>query len=320
MVPVLCLCLPLAQAVPVPAAHVSPGQQVVRIKDPAITESSGLLARDGEFFTVNDSGGDGVVYVIDAVTGRTARTIDFARGPRDVEALAFGASAGGGPGIWVGDIGDNDAVRPWISVTSVSPGVAPRRYRLSYPDGAVDAEALLVNPITGRLFIASKEFFGGTLYAAPGELRRKGTNLLAPVAEVGSVVTDGSFFPDGKHVILRGYVRATVYRFPSMKAVGSFALPREPQGEGIAVSPAGKVFVSSEGSEQPILAVELPARVTAALAGKERSEGFEGAVTRARDEVLDETSWLPGGPWTAGGLVLVVLAGFGLLLARRRAA
>ncbi|CUR57459.1 conserved exported hypothetical protein [metagenome] len=306
----------LVLGLPAAAGAVTPDP--VRIKDPAITESSGLLARDGEFYTVNDSGGRGVVFVIDARTGRTTRTIDFSDGPRDVEALAFGRAD---DELWVGDIGDNDRVRPGISVTRISTETEEQtRYRLGYPTEAVDAEALLVNPTNGRLYVASKEILGGTLYAAPAQLRRRAVNRLTPVADVGSVVTDGSFFPDGRHVILRGYLRATVYAFPSMTSVGTFSLPREKQGEGIAVSDSGRVFVSSEGKDQPILPVTLPARVRAALAGRTPDKGLRGTVTKARDQALDETSWLPGGLWTTGGLVLVVLLGAGWLVARRRRA
>ena len=303
-------------AVCLPTSAVGASSDPVRMKDPAITESSGLLARDATFYTVNDSGGEGVVFVIDAQTGRTTRTIDFSDHPRDVEALSFGTSP---DDIWVGDIGDNKAVRQGITLTRVSTETDEQtHYRLAYPEGAVDAEALLVNPRNGRVYVASKEILGGTLYAAPAELRRRGVNRLTAVADVGSVVTDGSFFPDGRHVILRGYLRATVYAFPSMTSIGTFPLPREPQGEGIAVSDTGRVFVSSEGTDQPILPVTLPARVRAALAGRAPAKGLQGRVTRARDTALDDTSWLPGGLWTAGGLVLVVLLGAGWLIARRR--
>ncbi|MGD9958185.1 hypothetical protein [Nocardioides sp.] len=310
------VALAASLCVPAPIATAArSGPEVVRIKDPAITESSGLVARDGTFFTINDSGGEGVVYVIDGDTGRTVRTIDFSASPRDVEALAPGVSSSE---LWVGDIGDNDAVRGRVSVTSVGRFEQPRRYRLSYPRGPVDAEALLVNPVTGRVYLASKEIFGGTLYAAPVELRRNRVNELTDIGDVGSVVTDGAFFPDGRHLILRGYLRATVYAFPSLKSVGSFALPREPQGEGIAVSPAGKVFVSSEGANEPILSVTLPSRVRVALANEPAPGGVKGTVTRARDKALDDTSWLPGGLWTAGGAVLVVVGVGGWVLVRRR--
>ena len=43
-------------------------------------------------------------------------------------------------------------------------------YDLTYPDGPANAETLLAHPESGRLFVATKSVFGGTLYAAPAAL------------------------------------------------------------------------------------------------------------------------------------------------------
>ena len=93
-------------------------------------------------------------------------------------------------------------------------------YELVYPDGARDAESLLAHPVTGRLYIASKEIFGGLLYDAPAELDPSGPNRLRELGEVLPIATDAAFFPDGRHLVVRSYDRARIYGFPSLEPVG----------------------------------------------------------------------------------------------------
>lgn len=291
---------------------------VVRFADPKIIESSGLVARDGDFLTVNDSGDKGRVYLVDGETGRTTGVTSWSDTATDVEAIAPAT----GDDVWVGDIGDNRQVRKWIEVTKVAVREGDRvgagqTYRLAYPEGPLNAEALLVNPQTGRLYVATKMALGGNLYEAPETLDPLGVNDLQPVAGVGSIITDGAFFPDGKHLILRGYGRATVYSFPDMLAVGSLDLPDEPQGEGIAVSADGEIFVCSEGRGQPVLRVKLPAdvlekmRKTPALSATTRPTPASGV---AADESDAGGSW----PWFVGGMLgLGAVAAAGLFFRRR---
>lgn len=242
-----------------------PGEVDFTFRDPAIIESSGLVVTDGLFVTTNDSGESGRVFVVDS-SGRTVGTTTWDDAPEDVEALAPA-----GPGrVWVGDIGDNPGSRDSIAVLRVPVGrgdrhVDPERYELVYPDGAHDAETLLAHPRTGQLFVVSKSVFGGTLYAAPRDLDPDRPNRLRAVADTKGFATDGSFFPDGRHYVLRDYVGATVYDFPGHEQVGSFRLPAQRQGEGIAVAADGSVHVSTEGQFTDVETVEVPAQVTGAM-------------------------------------------------------
>ncbi len=97
---------------------------------------------------------------------------------------------------------------------------AGQTFRLAYPDGAsLNAETLLVHPVTGRLYVATKiPLLDGQLYEAPETLDPVKVNNLKPIGEVGTLLTDGAFFPDGRHLILRGYGRATIYSFPKLEA------------------------------------------------------------------------------------------------------
>jgi hypothetical protein len=181
--------------------------------------------------------------------------------------------------------------------------VAPTVYDLVYPDGAHDAETLLCDPHTGRLYVASKEWLGGTLYAAPARLSPDRPNRLRAIAPVLPIATDGAFLPGGHRVVIRGYASATVYDWPSMRRVTTFALPAQPQGEGIAVAADGTGYLSSEGTHSKVLEITLPA----AGAGAGGTGTTRDSTGTTRDST--ERSWWP---WAVGGLV--GLGAIGVLL------
>jgi hypothetical protein len=306
----------------VTTASSSPGQEVFRFADPAIVEASSLVVQDGLFLTSNDSGDTGRVFAVDRA-GATVGVTHWSDHPIDTEALA----PGGAGYVWVGDIGDNDRRRASVEVARVPVGrgdrtVAPTTYRLTYPDGPADAETLLRDPASGRLYIATKSVFGGVLYAAPAALDAAGSNRLRAVGRVLPLATDGSFFPDGKHLVVRNYTSAVVYAWPSLQPVGAFPLPHERQGEGIGVADDGAVYVDSEGPRSPVLAATLPQKIEAAVrpavsegpASTPASPGTPSSgraaapvVEQASDEPAQRDAW----PWLAGGLLglaaLVVL-------------
>lgn len=245
------------------------GHEVFRFQDDRIIESSALVdLGDGLMATVNDSGGGPYVYVVDGA-GRTVGVTDYGGDAVDVESMAP-LDAGH---VWVGDTGGNIHARATVRVYRVPVGRGNRTvdapgYDLLYPDSAHDAEALLANPRTGRLYVVSKTFLRGTVYAAPRHLRPGVSNRMREVGWVPGMVTDGTFLPDGRHVLLRRYGNASVYTFPGLEPVGpTFDLPRQPQGEGISVGPGGRIRLSTEGEHTPVLQLRLPAAVHRALVG-----------------------------------------------------
>lgn len=242
------------------------GHEVATFSDPDIVEASGLVVLGDLAVTMNDSGDQARVFTVDLRTGETVGVTRFDGDAHDLESLAPA-----GPGhVWVGDTGDNNKDRDDIEVTRVPVGTGDRTvegetFHLTYPDGPHDAETLLANPATGRLFVISKSPMRGTVYAAPARLRSGGVNEMTAVAEAPGLATDGAFLPDGRHVLVRNYVTATVLDFPSWRPVAEFRLPQQQQGEAIAVDAAGTVYVASEGADQPVLRIDLPASAAEAL-------------------------------------------------------
>ena len=160
------------------ATGASAGPAVLfRLQDPALLESSGLAVSQRARRRGLDPPDGGDVAEVMAVDGR-GRTVATVRlrgiDPYDPEALAPGRMPDGRPALFLGDIGDNRARRPNVSVFRfaeprrlVDQTVARTWWRFTYPDGPQDAEALLVDPRDGRIWIATKDVFFGGLYRAP---------------------------------------------------------------------------------------------------------------------------------------------------------
>jgi hypothetical protein len=226
--------------------------------------------------------------------------------------------------VWAGDIGDNRGRRDDVRIYRVDPadGDHPGTgFVLTYPDGPHDAETLLVRPGSGRAFVVSKSVFGGTVYAAPTDLRGGGAvNRLTRFARVSGLVTDGTFFPDGRHVLLRTYGSASVYTVPGFGLVGTVHLPRQRQGEGISVGPQGRILVSSEGENTPVLQVFLPAALAAVVAGRQQRGPLPASVSTTTPRARRDPSSFTPQTDLAGriGVVLVVgaVAALGYLTVR----
>ena len=265
-------------AAPGPAAAGSGGTQVataqpasrrvVTPRDPRLVETSGVVDRGATVVLTNDSGSCACLYVVSTRTGRTLGVTRWRSPVRDVEALA----PAGPRAVWVGDVGDNRSARGRVVLLRVPVGtrsrtVRPAAYALAYPRGAHDAESVVVDR-RGRVSVVTKSFAGGTVFASTGPLRRDRVNRLRRVARVAELATDAALSRDGRAVVVRGPAAASVYAYPSWRRLGGFALPRQRQGEGVAVGPGGRVLLASEGRRSPLLAVTPPAALAAALAGR----------------------------------------------------
>jgi hypothetical protein len=301
-----------------PAEDGARGHEVMRFADPEIVESSGLVVRDGQVVTMNDSGDSARVFTVDLATGRTVGTTRWGGDASDLESLAPA-----GPGeVWAGDTGDNGRSRKDIEITRLPVGSGDRTvkgetFHLRYPDGPQDAEALVAQPGTGRLFVITKRAMAGEVFAAPTSLDADGSNVLRKVGDAPGLVTDAAFFPDGKHLLVRNYFKATVMTFPALERVAEFDLPEQQQGEGLAIDTDGTVYLSTEGADQPLLRIDLPAAATAALSGTplptvSATPSPSPSVTAAPDRGANGSGDDPAG--SGGWWVWTLFGGFGVLM------
>jgi hypothetical protein len=269
-----------------------PPTTITTIKDKSISESSGLAASrttPGAYWTHNDSGDGPFIYAFDThgdtlgifrVTGAEARDWeDMATGPGPQPNTSY---------LYLGDIGDNDAVRDEVVVYRVvepTLTVVSRRtkdrpgstepaeaIRLRYPDGKHDAEALLVHPTTGNIYIVDKvPIANPTVYEAvapftPGKvitMRRIGEIHIPSI--FGGVVTGGSISPDGTSVALCDYFQGYEIVLPAgrdfddiwKQKMTGFDLGKRKQGESITYRLDGNALLAtSEGNQSPLIQVE----------------------------------------------------------------
>lgn len=300
----------------------STGDQGFTIKDPRITESSGLAAshlHPGVYWTHNDSDDGPYIYAVDSRTGRTVATVTL-RGvgsPRDVEAISIGPD----DQIYVGDIGDNLGGKwPYVWIYRLpepkvlkNQTVRATQYVVKYSDGPRNAESLLVHPKTGRVYIVDKNEDGGHLYEGPATLSTSGANIFKPVAVVDLWATDAAFSPNGRQLAVRGYFGGIYYDWNGgrIKREGRLDVPLQGQGESVSYSPDGtELMYGSEGADSSVQAEDAP---EGASSGKSSSGGGSSASGGGDSATL-------GGSVKIGAVVLAVgaFALFGLRRLRRR--
>ncbi|MEW2487195.1 WD40 repeat domain-containing protein [Streptomyces sp. NPDC048411] len=295
------------------------------IEDPRITESSGLAAsraHPGIYWTHNDSEDGPYVYAVDSRTGKTVATITM-RGvgrPRDVEAISLGPDGN----LYVGDIGDNlngswDHV--WIyrfpePKVLKDATVRATQFDVKYADGARNAEALMVHPKTGRVYIASKNEDGGGLYEGPAELSTGRTNVFRRVGEV-PWVTDGAFSPDGKELVLRSYFSARGYAFKDgrLGADHPVSAPLQRQSESVTYTADGSALMfGSEGARSDVVRVDIAGADRNGGDAKSPSKDGGGASAVAGDGSGNQTK----GSTLVGALVLAAVGALVFMNRRRK--
>ena len=263
------------------------------IKDKSVTESSGLVASrttPGAYWTHNDSGDGPFIYAFDTrgdsfgtfrVTGAQARDWeDIAAGPGPQPNKSY---------LYIGDIGDNDSVRPEVVVYRVPepqlsaatrtldkkrPGSTEPAdaIRLKYPDGKHDAEALLVHPRTGNIYIVTKILMANPgVYEAAAPFTAVQSITMRRVGETrvpslfGGVITGGSISPDGRRVALCDYFQGYELVLPAgnsnfddiwKQKMTGFDLGKRKQGESITYRLDGKALLATtEGKQAPLIQV-----------------------------------------------------------------
>jgi hypothetical protein len=271
---------------PIPAFAAQPGPvERCRVADNRLAELSGLAADGENWYAVPDGGRQLQIAVLGRDCG-VLRMITAPVDPFDVEDLA----RGGDGRLWLADIGDNARNRETIALHVLPPRGSPALYRLTYPDGPHDAEALILDR-QDRPHVITKEVLGGAgVYRPAGPLSGAGPTPLervatlrvppsttpgGPTGTLGATLITGAATSTGGGVLaVRTYTDAYLYPVPGDDLVAALAakpvrvpLAGEPQGEAIAFEPDGTLLSASERASagvQPIRAVPGAADLVAA--------------------------------------------------------
>jgi hypothetical protein len=302
-----------------------------RITDDRIAESSALVqsTADRELaYTINDSGNEAAVYVIELATGDVVGTTTLDVATEDTEAMAIGAD----DRLYVADIGDNDSERKRVALYALdqpTTGVAtvsPEVYDVRYEDGPSDAETLLVDPVTGRMSIVTKNLLAGTVYRLPMPLRADRINVARPVPDVAvtGLATDGAYLPDGSGILLRTYIDIAVYAAPSWREIGTIDTPPQRQSESLAAwkHRGHTVLVGTEKLPSTIVEVKIPRREWRQLHDGPDRHGSDRPPSLAADESDSTVSDNDvGRGWVLwSGVMLLLLGGAWLWTRRSRSA
>ena len=264
-----------------------------------LRESSALAMsreQDGVLFTINDSGNEPVLFALD--TSGADRGAWRVKGARNIdwEALAVGPCGTSASNcVYIGDVGDNDAVHPTRTIYRVAEPIANasaamgsisvgQSVTFTYADRAHDVEAMYVAR-NGDVFLITKRALATeSAHLRPALVFRISSDAwtaknkvtaelidslsIVPGSAPFRAITDAALSPDGKHVAVRTYSQLYVYSTDATSgrvlgdvpaAVCNLAPLGEAQGEGVTwLSSSGRFAFSSEGREAPLHLANCP--------------------------------------------------------------
>jgi hypothetical protein len=252
-----------------------------KIDDDALGELSGLAASRTQpiLWTHNDSGDSPRIFALDTAGERRHTYKLVGATAADWEDIAIGPDAA----IYLADTGDNSENRPDVTVWRVPEPVVPagksdspddltgvEALTMRYPDGARDAESLMLDPRSGDLYVISKARSGEShvyRYAAPftpGATRT--LEKVGAVAFVGptsseTLATAADISADGAWIAVRTYNTAYAWPLAAGQTVAdALAGPRcrlplasEAQGEALAWAADGSGFYTVSEGNRPML-------------------------------------------------------------------
>lgn len=264
------------------------------LQDKQMDEISGIAAsaiHEGIYYVHNDSGDTSRFFAI-TPQGKIKSVIYYQgdskeiQGVRDVEDIAAGAGPIKGKNyVYLGDIGDNGAVRKYITVyrleeqkswigkdSVVKANAVPIHFK--YPDGPRDAESLMIDPIEKLIYIISKRTDSVTVYTSPLNFKPNDTLVLTMRCKLYfsgfrpfKWITAGDISRDGKQVLLKDYVKVYYWKRNDNEPIWKtmqrkpIELPyqQEKQGEAIGFTLDSKAYyTTSEGVFAPIYYYNVP--------------------------------------------------------------
>lgn len=272
------LCLASFAALSLSSSVSPSGHPVGQLSGKKLKEASGIAASrlHADVLWVHNDGKGKQLYAVN-VQGSIVGSVSLKSLPiDDLEDIA----AGPGPDreatyLYLGDIGDNDASRenlrvirfpePELAGKSKRAPVGAETFTLRYPDGRYDAEALLVDPLVGDLFVVTKGD-AARVYMVPAASLQTGEVITFRLAAVLGVdkISAGDISADGRKILLRSETDAWLWTREPIRSVADafrrpptslpvIGPPEEPNGEAIAVDrDSGGYYTLSEGESETI--------------------------------------------------------------------
>ena len=270
-----------------PTAPIDLPRHVADISDKRCDEISGLASSrryPGYLWAHNDSGDSARLFLIEAKTGRVAAIVNIVNATAlDWEDIAI-AGSGDTAQIYIGDIGDNLELRPFVTIyrlkepiidiaakQTVEIKASAQTLFLRYPDAPHNAETLLANA-RGELLIATKVGGKTQFFGTPQAFKNGGTQTLQWLGarQFGStapghrsaramLTTGGDLSPDGKRAVIVTYSEALVWDLGEdwsalwTQTPQTQKLPAMKQCESVAWTLDGQsLWLSSEGVPAPL--------------------------------------------------------------------
>ncbi len=264
------------------------------LQNKEMDEISGIAAsgiHNDIYYVENDSGDTSRFFAINP-QGEIKSVIYYKGDPKirlgvhDCEDIAVGIGPVKGKSyVYVGDIGDNNAKYPYITVyrleeqktwigkdSIIKANAVP--IHLKYPDGPRDAESLMIDPIEKLIYIVSKRTDSVTVYTTPLNFKANDTLMLTKRCKLYfngfrpfKWITAGDISKDGQQVLLKDYVKVYYWKRKNNEPIWK-TMQRKPtelpyeaekQGEAIGFTPDGKgYYTTSEGVFAPIYYYKIP--------------------------------------------------------------
>ena len=264
-----------------------------RLQNKEMDETSGIAASSINpdiYYVHNDSGDTSRFFAINH-DGQLLTTIYYKgnghrNGVDDCEDIAVGPGPVKGKSyVYLGDIGDNYSGKKFITIYRAEERKAwgkdslahtvPVAVHFTYPDGAKDAETMMVDPVEKLLYIVTKRYDTVGVYTTPLNFRIKDTvaltfrtKLFFPGIKPFKWITAGDISKKGDQILLKSYEKVYYWRraanesaWQAMKKTPrELPYKQERQGEAIGFSADGKgYYTTSEGVYAPIYYYEAPA-------------------------------------------------------------
>lgn len=263
-------------------------KQVGTITSDRIRESSGLAASrryPGHLWTHNDSGDDARVYLLNS-KGKLRGIAQLKKVDAiDVEDICQ-FDWNGQSWLLVADVGDNLRRRGKKKNTRCrlfllpEPDLKPKKdpstkkfdvetvIEFEFEDGRWDCESVAVDTSTNSILLITKELpHKSGVFRLPLTLDAKGKQTAQRIAKPMILfATAADISPNGRQLVVNGMGAGLMYHRDSkeswadcLKRPGQIVeLPARRQGEAICFALDGQsLFVSSEGSDQPLWNVPL---------------------------------------------------------------